>query len=164
LSWDSEYLVFIKFPLRVGALICLSVVPTGTTVQIPTWSLHRDPRNFSPRPDAFWPERWMAEGPKIAEAQGEDFRLNQSAFIPFSYGESSHVILTYGSQIISIGPEMCVGRQLALHELRVLLSTIVRRFDISFAPGFASEDWTRSLYDHYILFGGSLWLVLQMRK
>jgi cytochrome P450 len=59
---------------------------------------------------------------------------------------------------------MCIGRQLALHELRVLVSTIVRRFDISFAPDFAPEDWTRSLYDHFVLLGGNLWVVFQIRK
>jgi cytochrome P450 len=50
-------------------------------------SVHRDMRYFSPDPDAFWPERWLAgEGPKIAEARGQEFKLAQGAYMPFNYG------------------------------------------------------------------------------
>jgi cytochrome P450 len=50
-------------------------------------AVHRDPRYFSPDPDAFWPERWLSgEGPKLAEARGTAFALNQGAYMPFNYG------------------------------------------------------------------------------
>jgi hypothetical protein len=83
-----------------------SIVPVGTAVQIPTWAralchfvwlmlvliigpVHRDARYFSPHPNKFWPERWLPdEGPKIAEARGEDFRLVHGAYMPFNYGSS----------------------------------------------------------------------------
>jgi hypothetical protein len=62
--------------------------------------VHRDPRYFSPEPEAFWPERWMPEGPKIAEAQGHEFRLSQGAYIPFHYGESPLVLLHAGCMLM----------------------------------------------------------------
>jgi cytochrome P450 len=48
--------------------------------------VHRDPRHFAPDPQAFWPERWTAEGPKLAEARGAEFQLNKAAWMPFNYG------------------------------------------------------------------------------
>jgi hypothetical protein len=49
--------------------------------------VHRDPRYFSPNPEDFWPERWLpGEGPKIAEARGQEFELFQGAYMPFHYG------------------------------------------------------------------------------
>jgi hypothetical protein len=33
------------------------------------------------------PERWLPEeGVKIAEARGQEYRLNQAAYMPFNYG------------------------------------------------------------------------------
>jgi cytochrome P450 len=49
-------------------------------------AVHRDARHFAPDPHAFWPERWTAAGPKLAEARGAEFRLTKAAWMPFSYG------------------------------------------------------------------------------
>jgi hypothetical protein len=52
--------------------------------------VQRDRRHFSPDPDAFLPERWLPdEGPKIAAAAGQEYKLNQGAYMPFNYGELS---------------------------------------------------------------------------
>lgn len=58
-------------------------------MSIHTFTLHRDPRNFGPFTDEFWPERWLiAQG--SMELPGSipkaEFVHNASAFIPFSYG------------------------------------------------------------------------------
>jgi cytochrome P450 len=52
-------------------------------------TVHRDARYFSPDPEAFWPERWLPEGPKLAESRGESFVHDTSAFAPFSFGTPS---------------------------------------------------------------------------
>ena len=54
-------------------------------------TLHRDPKNFSPFTDAFWPERWLiAQGSMDlpSSVQKTEFVHNDAAFIPFSYGEA----------------------------------------------------------------------------
>ena len=69
----------------------ISYFPEGTAVSIHTLTLHRDPRNFNPLTDEFWPERWL-----IAQGSMElpssipktEFVHNAAAFIPFSYGGS----------------------------------------------------------------------------
>jgi cytochrome P450 len=58
------------------------------------------------------------------------------------------------------GPGNCVGRSLALHEMRTVLAALVRRFDFQFAPGFQPEAWTAQLKDFYILTRGHLPVVL----
>jgi cytochrome P450 len=64
---------------------------------------------------------------------------------------------------ICLGPGNCVGRSLALHELRTVLAAVVRRFDARFAPGFKAQDWIDQLSDHYILVRGKLDVVLSKR-
>jgi cytochrome P450 len=63
----------------------------------------------------------------------------------------------------ALGPTNCVGRALALHEMRATLSMFVRRFDFQFAPGFRAEDWTEHLTDKFVLHFGKLQVVLQAR-
>jgi cytochrome P450 len=127
--------------------------------------VHRDPRYFWPDPASFWPERWLPnEGPKIAQAHGQEFRLDHGAYIPFNYGKSRCVHLSERVQLFAAGPGICVGRSLALNEMRMVLSTFVRRFDVRFAPGFTAADWTSQLRDVGNLARGKLPVILSKRK
>jgi cytochrome P450 len=78
-------------------------VPRGTWLSIVSRALATDERNFDD-PTAFRPERWVGEttGAHVATAS-----------IPF------------GS-----GPRACPGRTLALVEMRVVLATILKSFDV----------------------------------
>ena len=76
------------------------------------YSIHRDPRNFAPHPDRFWPERWLLAAPGGAGAP-LDFKHDEGAFIPFSHG-----------------PMNCVGRALALQEIRTVVCALVQRFRV----------------------------------
>ena len=60
--------------------------------------------------------------------------LCQRAFIPFS-----------------AGPRACVGKPLALAEIRVTLSSIVQRFDMRVADRHDIDDWEASLQDYFVL-------------
>ena len=67
-----------------------SYFPEGTAVSIHTLTLHRDPRNFGPFTDEFWPERWLIVQGSMElpdSIQKTEFVHNAAAFIPFSYGE-----------------------------------------------------------------------------
>jgi len=78
-------------------------VPAGTTVLIGTYKIHRTPENF-PNPDKFDPDNFLPE--KTANR-------HYYSFIPFS-----------------AGPRSCVGRKYAMLKLKVLLSTIIRNFEV----------------------------------
>ncbi|KAL4246840.1 Cytochrome P450 superfamily protein [Abortiporus biennis] len=87
-----------------GKLIGDHYIPIHTQVRVHTWSLHRDSRNFSPVPESFWPERWLvAEQIMPAPLGSSPFTHNMNAFIPFSYG-----------------PANCVGKNLAILEMKML--------------------------------------------
>jgi cytochrome P450/nitrite reductase/ring-hydroxylating ferredoxin subunit len=81
------------------------LVPKGTWVDLLTRVPALDPENFSD-PLEFRPERWLAERPAGAAHE-------PGAAMPF------------GS-----GPRICPGRSLALLEMRVVLATLVRNFDL----------------------------------
>ncbi|KAH9035423.1 cytochrome P450 [Lactarius hengduanensis] len=89
------------------------IIPEETQLCLHTYSIHRDPRNFhTVTPEAFLPERWLSTGAPVGEH-------NTAAFFPFSYG-----------------PTICVGKNLALMEMRMVLCWVLRRFRFSSAPGY----------------------------
>jgi cytochrome P450 len=79
----------------------------GTTVLMPQWAVHRDPRWF-PNPEAFRPERWE-DG--LAE------RIPRFAYFPFGGG-----------------PRHCIGEHFARLEAMLLLATIASRHRLRLAP------------------------------
>lgn len=89
-----------------GAIINGEHVPGGTVVSVDQWSTYSSPKNFS-RPREFIPERWLADAP------GEFLKDDKKAFNPFSYG-----------------PRNCLGRNLAYHETRLLLTKLLYNFDL----------------------------------
>ncbi len=112
-----------------------SFIPPGTQIYIPPYSMHRDPRYFSPSPNAFIPDRWLATDKEPL------------AFIPFSFG-----------------PANCVGRQLAKREMMMVVCLLLQRFTFTFAPGFQSGAWLNQLHDHLITTRGALHTVVKLRK
>ncbi|KAI0399882.1 cytochrome P450 [Xylaria palmicola] len=83
-------------------------LPGGVKVVNPHYAVLRSPKAFV-SPNEFIPERWTTR-PELV--------LNKKAFCPFSQGRYA-----------------CIGRNLALNELRAVISKSVLEFDISFAPG-----------------------------
>lgn len=117
------------------------VIPEQSAILIPPYVYHRDPRYFFPNPDTFWPERWLQD----LTYQGE-FRLDRSAFIPFSSG-----------------PANCVGKNLALHELRYVIASLVRTFDMTFQGDYDLRKWESGLHDNFTLSRPSLPVKLALR-
>ncbi|KAH9925355.1 cytochrome P450 [Epithele typhae] len=112
--------------------------PPGTHLWVHTWSLHRDPRNFYPEPEGFWPDRWLLADndslrSKVALPGGvsvAEFKHNGSAFTAFSQG-----------------PMNCVGRALAMQEMSTLLCSLLQRFEVRTAPEGAVDGQLGGLYD-----------------
>ncbi|RFU29400.1 hypothetical protein B7463_g6939, partial [Scytalidium lignicola] len=100
-----------------GLLIAGTFVPGNTTVNVPMWSIGKSKKAYE-QPEEFIPERWYSR-PELVR--------NKDAFAPFL-----------------IGPDSCIGRQLAMMSLRAVVSLMILHFDVSFAPG---EDGHNLIYD-----------------
>jgi len=76
--------------------------PPGTVLSVPTYTIHHSKEIWGPDADEFRPERWENITPR-----------QRNAFIPFSYG-----------------PRACVGRNIAEMEMKMIVATWVRRYDV----------------------------------
>lgn len=147
-------------------------LPPGTVVNVPAYTLHRDPANFWPLPNTFWPDRWLPSAlrkppsPTLLESEKdqnqvdlqtdshfdlENVTTNLSAFIPFSSG-----------------PANCAGKNLALLEMRTVLSLIIRRFEISFGDNsskpYDPKNWDEEGEDWFVFKNSKLPVKLLCRN
>ena len=79
------------------------VLPEGCTCMVPVYLLHRDPVTF-PNPEHFLPERF--EGDSLN-------RANPYAYVPFSAGARN-----------------CIGQKFAMLEMKIVLSSIIRKYKL----------------------------------
>ncbi|PVH69841.1 cytochrome P450, partial [Cadophora sp. DSE1049] len=114
-----------------GVYVDSTFIPGNIQISVPPIALMTDPRYFA-KPDEYVPERWLDwhEGIK-----------DRRAFFPFGYGVHS-----------------CVGRQLALNELRAVLADVVQRWDMVLGERYDEGEWKAGLRDHAVLQVGGLWV------
>lgn len=63
------------------------------------------------------------------------------------------------------GPFGCVGKIIALQELRIVIATTVLSFDLAFAPGVTIASFVRGALDRFIIdFTAPLQVVLTKRE
>jgi cytochrome P450 len=93
-----------------GATIDGYNIPAGKTVAVSPWASTRSRLNFA-EPDEFRPERWLGEEEKFAND-----RLGAS--LPFG-----------------TGPRVCIGRNLAYMEMRLILAHLLWNFDLELDQG-----------------------------
>ncbi|KLO08951.1 high nitrogen upregulated cytochrome P450 monooxygenase 2 [Schizopora paradoxa] len=133
-----------------GKQIGSEFIPEGTAINIPPYVLHRDLRYFSPLPESFIPERWLKQ-PSNEKQQSVDtdnikFSTDASAFIPFAGGFAN-----------------CVGKNLAIVEMRMVVALLVQKFDMRFAEGYDQRKWEESIEDWLVVKTGELPVVLSSR-
>jgi Cytochrome P450 len=75
----------------------------------------------------------------------------------------SFLIACLGADAGVAGPTGCVGKNLALMELRVVTAAIVRHFTAELAPGWDHAQWLRDMTDRYGLVKGNMPVVLHAR-
>ncbi|KAL4868857.1 hypothetical protein BDV12DRAFT_208924 [Aspergillus spectabilis] len=104
-----------------GVYVREQYIPGNTVMMVNFYAMGRDEANFVAA-DRFIPERFSTR-PELIK--------HRDAFIPFS-----------------TGPAGCIGKNLALMEMRLLTAHLVTKFDVAFAPG---EDGTELLNsnDHF---------------
>ncbi|KAF4633933.1 hypothetical protein G7Y89_g4190 [Cudoniella acicularis] len=115
-------------------------IPGNVEVRIPHFTLFMDERYF-PSGQKFIPERWTGEKPELLT------EYSRKAYIPFGYGAHS-----------------CVGKQLALNEMRIVLARIVREFDVSFGESYDEETFENEWKDYGVLQVGAVWLKFSPRS
>lgn len=76
--------------------------PPGTVLSVPTYTMHHSRAIWGDDADEFRPDRWRA----VTARQ-------RNAFIPFSHG-----------------PRACVGRNVAEMEMKLIVATWARRYDV----------------------------------
>lgn len=102
-----------------GVEVAGQFIPGNVQVMIPHLVIMTDERYF-PKGWEFIPERWTGEWNEGVK--------ERRAFIPFGYGVHS-----------------CVGKQLALNEMRLTIASVVKEFNIrlgeSYDEKICEEEW-----------------------
>lgn len=87
--------------------------PQGTVLSVPSFTVHHDADVWGPDVDEFRPDRWVAPTPR-----------QKMGFNPFSYG-----------------PRACVGQNVALMELALIVGTAFHRYDFRvYQPSLESHE------------------------
>ena|ERR1700720_2309857 len=123
-----------------------SFIPEGTQVFNHSYTLQRNPHYFYPYPDSFLPDRWLPKEDREKVLQDDNFILDLTAFNPFSYG-----------------PANCVGKNLALLELRVVTCFVVQKLNFKAKEGFKSDSWEDGIEDFFVVKRPPLPVVVEAR-
>ncbi|KAF2209337.1 hypothetical protein CERZMDRAFT_114022 [Cercospora zeae-maydis SCOH1-5] len=99
-----------------GEFISGVFVPEGTAVQVSQFPANHSEDNFKDA-ESFVPERWLDDERSSAYAGDK-----RAALQPFSFG-----------------PRNCLGKNLALAEMRLIVAKLIWTFDLELDP--SSEDW-----------------------
>ncbi|KAI2635971.1 cytochrome P450 [Xylaria nigripes] len=117
--------VYLPIPSRIprvnpegGNVVLGKWLPAGTYVSVHQYSTYRSPENFR-HPNNFAPERWLG-GPTYKDD-------NRDAHQPFS-----------------VGPRICLGMNMAWHEMRLPLAKLLYEFDIE--PNVGPEWIDQKVY------------------
>jgi cytochrome P450 len=105
-----------------------------------TLALHHDPDNFT-LPMEFVPERWNDE------TRDATWKHDVRAWMPFTGGTFS-----------------CAGRALALVELRLFVTRVVKTLDLTMAADFDHDEWARHVKSYQSLVMGPLRLTVRRRE
>ncbi|KAG6021219.1 hypothetical protein E4U41_002552, partial [Claviceps citrina] len=133
-----------EIPARIspGAFVEGVYLPPGTLVSTYLWATFRSPKYFAD-PDSFAPERWLPASHPFHDPRFDTD--NRDIFKPFS-----------------VGPRNCIGKNLALNELRHLISRVLHKFDFELIEG--QEDWHDKQNAYIVWSKGPLWLRLSERE
>ncbi|KAI0093381.1 high nitrogen upregulated cytochrome P450 monooxygenase 1 [Irpex rosettiformis] len=133
-----------------GRMIGPYFIPEGTQVSPWAYVVHRDPQHYSPLPDTFWPDRWLSQDTYVLPTGDvitqDKLVTNREVFMPFS-----------------LGPMVCVGKNVALMEIRAVLCAVVRYFDIEVADKACFERYESEIHEIFTTKRGPLPVRLRVR-
>ncbi|PYH65784.1 cytochrome P450 [Aspergillus vadensis CBS 113365] len=121
-----------------GLTIAGTFIPGGTKICAPRYTIGRLESAYE-RPNEFIPERWYCQ---------EELVRDRRAFAPFGVGNTS-----------------CVGKNLALTQIRLVVASLVMQYRISFAAASPNgEQVERDLKDQLTANPGPCWLEFSPRN
>lgn len=97
-----------------GKTIMGRYVAGGTRVSVHHYATYHSAANFND-PEDFVPERWLGEIEKYADDRRE------------------------ACQAFAYGPRDCIGRNMGMHEMRLILAKVLFQFDLELCEN--SKDW-----------------------
>jgi cytochrome P450 len=103
-------------------------LPEGTNCGTPCYSIHLQP-NYYRSPLSYLPERWIegstckAQNGETWKVREEDVELSRKAFCPFS-----------------IGPRGCIGKSMALMEMRLTLARLLFLFEFESVDSVGEDE------------------------
>ncbi|KAI0093392.1 high nitrogen upregulated cytochrome P450 monooxygenase 1 [Irpex rosettiformis] len=134
-----------------GRVVGSHFVPEDTQVSVWAYVVHRDPQHFSPIPDVFWPDRWLTQETYVLPTGNiiskDEIITNRDVFVPFSQG-----------------PMVCVGKSVALMEIRAVACAVVQYFDIEVVDQSCFDSYEDTLCEAFATIRGSLPICLHVRK
>lgn len=119
-------------------MICGKWVPDTASLRLCPLAMNKTESNFA-RPDDFVPERWLADAP--AEFSNDV----KQAFQPFSLGSRN-----------------CIGRNLAIAEMRLILAKILFNFDLELDEEKTGDWFDQQSYG--VWWKGPLWVKFSVAK
>ncbi|KAI0509558.1 cytochrome P450 [Xylaria bambusicola] len=120
-----------------GVTINTTYIPGGVTIVAPKYSIHRLESSYESA-DQFIPERWTTQSDMVKDNRG---------YAPFSQGK-------YG----------CVGKQFAMTEMRLVISLLLKKFEIGFQADDKGETLFIDLKDNFTFAPGDLHLKFRLRN
>ena len=99
-------------------------IPAGANIAVQTYFIHRDPKHWGDDASEFKPERYLDDSVK----------RHAYAWIPFAAGSRN-----------------CIGQRFAMMEMKMQVSSVVRRFEFEIAEGEDSGDPHLEMYGDMIL-------------
>lgn len=105
-----------------GQTVCGEWLPSGTRVSVHQYAAGHTTANFRD-PERFAPERWLGDRPYEAD--------KREARQPFSFG-----------------PRSCLAQSMAYHEMRLVIGTLVAKFD--WELGTESQGWGHNRTAHVL--------------
>ncbi|KAF1980466.1 cytochrome P450 [Bimuria novae-zelandiae CBS 107.79] len=96
-----------------GSTVCGHYIPPGLIVSAPHHAMYTSASNFKD-PHSFVPERWLGD--------------------PRFEGDKRHAL-----QPFHVGPRDCLGKNMAYHEMRLIMTRILHTFDLELCE--ESKNW-----------------------
>ncbi|KAH9944241.1 cytochrome P450 [Epithele typhae] len=121
LRFASPYYVPREVPPG-GVTVAGRYFPPSVILASANHAVHMSEENFSPEPRTFLPERWLPGG------LGPNTVTNQSALSSFTFG-----------------PHHCLGKNFAMHEMRMCLARMVLMYDFELTGGHDRGEFYRGL-------------------